>query len=91
MKKRKGICKCERKKENIVDELHWKTINDIISSNDVIFYGDIKSHNIVKKGKNKSLNRNFNDLKFYVFSERLLYKSSLNSKMVININEAFTT
>jgi hypothetical protein len=91
LKKRKGICKCERKKENIIDELHWKTINDIISSNDVIFYGDIKSHNIVKKGKNKSLNRNFNDLKFYVFSERLLYKASLNSKMVIKINEAFTT
>ena len=84
-------CLFERKKEHIVDELHWKTINNIISSNDVIFYGDIKSHNIVKKGKNKSLNKNFNDLKFYVFRERLLYKASLNSKMVIKINEAFTT
>lgn len=91
LKKRKGICKCERKKENIVDELHWKTINDILSSNDVIFYGDIKSHNIVKKGKNKSLNRNFNDLKFYVFSERLLYKASVNSKLVIKVHEAYTT
>jgi transposase len=91
LKKRKGLCKYERKKEHIVDELHWKTINNIISSNDVIFYGDIKSHNIVKKGKIKSLNKNFNDLKFYVFRERLLYKASLNSKMVIKINEAFTT
>ena len=89
--KRKSLCKCESKKENIINELHWKTIHSLLSLNDVILYGDIKSHNIVKKSSNKTLNRNFNDLKFYQFSERLLYKADICGKLVIKVNEAFTS
>ena len=89
--KRKALNKREIKKENIINDLHWKTINQIINTNDVIFYGDIKSHNIVKNGKNKILNRNFNDLKFYKFKERLLYKAAYNSKLMYSINESYTT
>ena len=79
--------------ENIVDELHWKSINDLLKNNDVIYYGDIKSHDIVsnKNNKNKSLKRSFNDLKFYQFKTRLLYKASIENKNVYTINEAYTT
>ena len=35
-----------------MDELHWKTINRLLKMNDFIFYGDIKSHDVVK---NKNL------------------------------------
>jgi IS605 OrfB family transposase len=71
--------------------MHWNICNYLIKSYDVIFFGDIKSHNIVKKSYNKTLNRNFNDLKFYKFKQRLLYKGIMNNKKVFFINEAFTS
>ncbi len=86
-----GLRKREAKKENLVNELHWKTIHHLLSSNDVIMYGDIKSHNIVKNKKNKILNRNVNDLKFYSFKSRLLYKAKELNKLVFQINEAYTS
>ena len=89
--KKVALNKIETKKSNIINEVHWKTINSILSSNDVILYGDIKSHNIVKKSKNSKLNQDFNDMKFYSFKQRLLYKSICYNKLVIPVNEAYTT
>jgi hypothetical protein len=40
-----------------------KTIHDLIKKNDSIYYGDIKSHGIVKDGENRTLNRNFKNLR----------------------------
>jgi IS605 OrfB family transposase len=81
----------ESKKEHLINELHWKVINDMLIRNDVIFYGDIKSHDIVKNGKNKTLNTNMNDLKFYTFKTRLLSKAMEKHKRVVTVNEAFTS
>lgn len=86
-----GLRKREARKSNIVNELHWKTINSLLASNDVIMYGDIKSHNIVKNNKNTTLNQNFNDLKFFQFKNRLLYKANIENKLVFPINEAYTS
>ena len=83
--------KIEKRKTNIIDEAHWKTIAHLLNHNDYIFYGDIKSHDIVKGGVNTNLNRNMNDLKFYQFKQRLLYKASILNKCVFEINEAYTT
>jgi len=92
LRKRKcKITKVEKKKADLVDHLHWLTINDLLKKNDIIFYRDIKSHDIVKNGKNKTLNRNFNDLKFYVFKKRLIYKALRNGKKVFLTNESYTT
>lgn len=85
------INKVEKKKINITNELHWNVINYLIKTQDVIFFGDIKSHGIVKGNLNKTLNRNFNDLKFYKFKQRLLYKCILNKKKVFFTNEAYTS
>jgi putative transposase len=85
------INKLETRKSNLIDELHWKTINHIIKNNDFIFYGNIKSHNIVKKGKNCTLNRDINNLKFYKFKERLLFKALERGCKVHLVNEANTT
>ncbi len=76
---------------NIVDNLHWKIIKDLLSENDIIFLGDIKSHNIVKDGKNSILNRNFNDLKFFQFKQRILYKSKSLGIKVVLVSEHYTT
>jgi putative transposase len=89
--RKRHLNKLEKKKSNLIDELHWKTINDLLKCNDILFYGDIKSHNIVKHKQNKTLNRSISDLKLYKFKIRLLYKASVVNKKVFVINESFTT
>lgn len=89
--RKKAKYKIEEKKENMINELHWKSINDILKRNDYVFYGDIKSHDIVKKSNNRFLNRDINDLKFYKFKERLMYKANILNKRVFSVNEMYTT
>ena len=89
--KKRTLTKREQKKSNIIDDLHWKSINHLLKENDVIFYGDIKSHNIVSKSKNTHLNRSFNDMKFYKFKERLKYKASIANKLIICVPENYTS
>ena len=74
-----------------MNELHWKTITHLLKTNDFLFYGDIKSHNIVKNGKNKTLNTNMNNLKFFEFKQRLLFKAIEKGKKVFEIKEPYTT
>lgn len=88
---KKQLNKIENRKENLINELHWKVINDLLNRNDVIFYGDIKSHDIVKNNINRTLNRNINDLKFFKFKERLLFKASEKHKRIVLVNEAYTS
>lgn len=89
--RKKQFDKVEKRKCDVVDKLHWDFINDILKKNDVIYFGDIKSHDIVKGGKNKILNRNMNDLKFHVLKQRLSYKASLCGKLVFLTPEPYTT
>jgi IS605 OrfB family transposase len=89
--RKKQYTKVERRKNNLVDCLHWDFINDLLSRNDIIYLGDIKSHDIVKGGKNKTLNQAFNDLKFYKLKQRLLYKAYIQGKKVIMVPEHYTT
>ena len=89
--RKRNIKKHEIKKENIINEIHWKTILHLLKENDYIFYGDIKSHDIVRKGKNHNLNRNLNDLRLYKFKQRLMFKAKEKGKYVSLVNESFTT
>jgi transposase len=85
------ISKYEQKKSNLIVELHNKTINDLLNNNDVIFYGDIKSHDIVKHKNHTTLNKNVNDMKFYQFKKHLLEKAEEKNKLVYIVHEAYTT
>lgn len=89
--RKKALNKLEEKKINIINELHWKSINDLTDNNDIILFGDIKSHDIVKGGKNKYNNREFNDYKFYKFKQRLKYICHKKNKILNLVNEANTT
>ena len=89
--RKKQLSKLETKKSNLVNITHWLFINDLLSRVDVLYLGDIKSHDIVTGGKNKTLNLLFNDLKFYQLKSRLLYKASLQGKNVILVPEHYTT
>ena len=87
----KKMIKYDIKKKNHIDQLHWTTIKHLLDNNDVVFYGDIKSHDIVKNKMNHNLNSHINDLKFFQFKQRLLYKSKVRNKYVIPILENYTT
>ena len=89
--RKKNFNKIEKLKESLVDKLHWDFVNHILKHNDVIYLGDIKSHDIVKEGRNKTLNRNFNDLKFYQLKQRLLYKASVKGNTIVLVKEHYTT
>ena len=90
-RRKKHFNKIEKRKEDLVDNLHWDFINHLLKNNDVVYYGDIKSHDIVKNGKNRVLNQVFNDLKFYQLKQRLLYKAYIYGKKVIIVPEHYTT
>ena len=89
--RRNQLSKYEKKKKNLIDSFHWESINEIISNSDIVYLGLINSHNIVRGNKNKVLNTNCNDLKFYQFRQRLLYKASVNQKQVFLVKEQYTT
>ena len=94
--KRRGVRKqkfnkLEKKKIDLANNIHWALINELLAENDVIFIGDIKSHDIVKNGKNRKLNQEFNDMKFYLFKQRLLYKATILGKKVISVPEHYTS
>ena len=89
--RKKQYNKIELKKTNIIDATHWEFINDLLKNNDIIYFGDIKSHNIVKGNKNHTLNRLFNDAKLYLLKQRLMGKALKLNKVVIFINESYTT
>lgn len=89
--RKKHITKREKKKKDIVDLLHWDFINTLLNENDVIYLGNIKSHDIVNGGKNRVLNQAFHDLKFHTLKQRLIYKAYVKGKKVYSVPEHYTT
>jgi len=89
--RKKQINKIEKRKIDYTNQLHWEFIKDLLDNNDVVFFGDIKSQDIISKETSFSdLNQEFNDVKFFTLKQRLIYKAKLRSKIVILTNEAFT-
>ena len=89
--RKKSINKIEIRKSDLIDELHWKTIREITRENDVVCYGDIKSHDIVKRYNNNNLNREIMDLKLYKFKERLKHKCIEYNKILLEVDESYTS
>ena len=90
--RKKQINKIEKKKIDYTDRLHWSFIKELLDNNDVVFFGDIKSHDIVSKEyKNSNINQEFNDLKFFKLKTRLIYKAKMRGKMVFLTPEPYTS
>lgn len=89
--RRKTLCKLDLRKKNVVDELHWQSINYLVKQFDVIFIEKFDSQGFVKNGKKKGLNRNTNNLKPYLFRQRLEYKASVYGKIVKVVKAHNTT
>jgi transposase len=45
---KKQLNKVEKKKIDYTNQLHWELIKSLLDENDVVFFGDIKSHDIDK-------------------------------------------
>ena len=88
---KKSLNKINSKIDNLINELHWKTITHILDNNDIIAYGNIKSHDIVKGKKNKYINTRTNALKFYTFRRRLIFKALERRKILLIVAEGYTT
>lgn len=83
-----------RKITNLVDELHWKTINFLISNYKTILIGDMSVKGIVcnKTSKLSKMTKKVAlRMKFYQFRQRLEHKSFLNKIHYSVINEMYTS
>ena len=90
--RRRNMAKYEKRIRHLVDEIHWKTVKDIVRSNDVIFCGDIKSASLLMKTDcPKSVKQEIKDLRFFSFKQRLLYKAAAHSKLAFLVDESYTT
>ena len=83
-----------RKINNKIDDLHWKSINYLVKKYNTIFLGDMSAKNIVNK--NKSILSSTQKVaclrtRYYEFSERLAYKCKVNSVIFKKINESYTS
>ncbi len=91
--KRKQV-KYRTKIKNVVDDLHWKTINYLTKKHKTVLIGDMSIKRIVKKKMNdisKMTKRVGLSLKFFVFKQRLEYKCKIYNCNYKEIDESFTS
>ena len=79
---------------NKVNELHWKTINYLVSNYETIFLGDMSAKSIVKK--NNSVLSNESKVaclrtQYFNFRLRLKYKCAVNNRKFKLVNEYYTS
>ena len=83
---RKMYEKYERLK-NVVDDLHWKTIDYLTTNYDTILLPIFKSQEMKQNGENKRRNRDFDTYKHYRFKMRLLEKSEEKGMKTLIVEE----
>jgi transposase len=81
----------KRRIDNLIDELHHKTINYLTKTYQTIILPPFETQDMVKKSRNRFLNRNLLQLKHYQFLQRLGSKCELRGRTMINTTEEFTS
>lgn len=93
IKKRWRIKRYEKLK-NLTNETHWKIINNLVQDHRYIFIGNMSVKSIISN-KNSVLSdmekRICNQMAYYKFGQRLLYKCMTKKKCGRIIHEAYTT
>jgi putative transposase len=78
--------------KNLVDELHWKTINYLIENYDTILLPEFRIQQMISKRKLSRLTKRLMCMfSFHRFRERLAMKCSQFNKQLIIVNEAYTS
>jgi putative transposase len=89
-RKFKKIQKYYDRINNIVDDLHWRTISYLTKNYYNVLLPHFESQEMLV-GLTKKTRYNINSLKHYQFKQRLIYKSNHTKTRVFLVNEAYTT
>lgn len=82
------------KLHNLVDELHWKTINYLVRNYKVILLPTFETSEMVKKGNRKiraSVVKAMSSYRFYEFGVRLSHKCQEYGVLLLRTNESYTS
>lgn len=90
-KKRKKTTRLYDKAENIVTELHWKTINYLVSNYDSIIIGKWNTQSCMKGNLPDCVKRVMNQLSFYKFLTKLEYKCKATQTNLFITPEHYTS
>lgn len=80
--------------KNLVDELHKKTARFLINNFDIILLPTFETSQMSKKAKRRIKSKSVRQmltLSHYKFKQFLKHKAFENSKLVIDVNEAYTS
>ena len=78
--------RCYNKIDNLINDLHWKTISYLINC-----YGTILMGNKPNNYLNKNTKRIAMLMKLFVFKQRLKYKCKIKNIIYKEIDEAYTS
>jgi transposase len=90
--RRKKLKKYENKIKNKINDMHNKIIKELVSNYDNILIGNMSTKKIVETDTtNKELKRNLNNLKMFIFKQKLKIKCIKENKKYKEINECNTS
>ena len=81
-----------KKVKNMVDELHWKTINFLMENYDTILLPEFRVSQMVRGRKlPRIVKRMMLMYSFYQFKDKLKYKCEMYGKKLIIVDESYTS
>jgi len=92
--KKKSEIKYENKITNLIDELHWKTINYLTNNYNNILLGDMSAKSIIRKNKlilSSEMKIACMRTRYYQFQQRLIYKCIVNNIQTKIVDESYTS
>lgn len=87
----RGIRSQYFKLQNLVDDTHYKAINELTNRFKTVFIPEFESQEIVKINKSKSTRNQCLTLKHFMFKQRLIHKANLSGCDVVVCSEEFTS
>lgn len=91
---KKALHRMQWKLRNLVEELHYKTARYLVDRFDIILLPKFETSQMGVKNNRKLLSktvRNMQTLSFYQFKCRLKHVASQFGKLVVDVNEAYTS
>ena len=91
---KRSIGRIRHKIRDLVDELHWKSINYLVRNYNVIILPSFEVSDMIKKGHRKirkSVVRSMLSYRFYEFGKRLEGKCKEYGVKIIRSNESYTS
>jgi putative transposase len=80
-----------RKIRNLVNDIHWKTCNFLVSNYHTIILPDFCISGMVKKSLNKMTKRLLYMFSYHKFKERLAYKADVFNSVLHIVDESYTS